>query len=211
MIHLADAQKLFRTGNSVAGLRLKFSDLYLAPEGANAVKAMLGDDVVVTDWSQTQGSLFKAVKLEKTVTGILLSIIIAVAAFNIITSLIMMVTEKRSDIAVLRTMGMTRYQVMNIFIFQGSITAIWGIAIGLITGVPCALYPPDIIHFFENLFQFQVFDENVYFVTSIPSLWMLSDTLIVCLFAAFLSFIATLYPAYRASKIEPAEAMRYDH
>jgi len=210
MIHLASAQKLFRTGNSVSGIRLKFENLYMAPQGAAEIQTLLGESVTVTDWSQTQGSLFKAVKLEKTVTGILLGIIIAVAAFNIITSLIMMVTEKKSDIAVLRTMGMTRKQVMNIFIFQGSITAFWGIAVGLFLGIPCALYLPDIIAFFEDVFRFQVFDENVYFVTSIPSLWMFSDTFIVAASAVIMSFLATLYPAYRASKIEPAEAMRYD-
>lgn len=210
LIHLNDAQKLFRLGNKVNGLRLKFDDLYSAPDGMLAVQESLGDRFVAKDWSQAQGSLFKAVKLEKTVTGILLSIIIAVAAFNIITSLIMMVTEKKSDIAVLRTMGLTRWQVMQIFVFQGSVTSGWGIFLGLLFGIPCAIYLPNIMHAIEAIFQFEVFDSSVYFVTSIPSLWMPSDTIVVCLFAVISSFLATLYPAYRASTIEPAEAMRYD-
>lgn len=210
LINLKDAQKLFRLGDRVSGLRLRFDDLYMAPAGMEVAQSLLGDDYIAKDWSQTQGSLFKAVKLEKTVTGVLLSIIIAVAAFNIITSLIMMVTEKKSDIAVLRTMGMTRWQVMKIFVFQGSITSAWGIGLGLLTGIPCALFLPNIMAFIERVFQFQIFDANVYFVTSIPSLWMFSDTLVVCAFAVVSSFLATLYPAYRASTIEPAEAMRYD-
>ena len=210
LIHLNDAQKLFRLGDKVSGLRLKFDDLYTAPTAVKSLQSSLGERYSLKDWSQTQGSLFQAVKLEKTVTGILLSIVIAVAAFNIITSLIMMVTEKKSDIAVLRTMGMTAREVMAIFVFQGCITSAWGLGLGLLLGVPCALYLPEIMTFIEAVFRFQIFDANVYFVTTIPSIWKLADTLVVSGFAALSSFLATLYPAYRASMVEPAEAMRYD-
>lgn len=209
LIHLGDAQRLFRTGDKVDGLRVRFSDLYLAPAGMQQLGA-LSDRYTTLDWSQTQGSLFRAVKLEKTVTGLLLGIVIAVAAFNIITSLIMMVTDKRADIAVLRTMGLTRTGVMTIFITQGAISALLGIAIGLAAGVPTAIYLSEMIDGLQSLMGFEVFDPSVYFVSQIPSLWRWDDTLNITLFAIFSGIIATIYPAYRATKIEPAEAMRYD-
>lgn len=210
LIHINDAQKLFRMGDSVDGLRLKFDDFYKAPSYAAQMKSSLGQQYRVTDWSQTQGSLFRAVKLEKTVTGLLLGIIILVAAFNIVTGLIMMVTEKRSDIAVLRTMGMSRWQVLHIFITQGFVTALVGVALGLLLGVPVAIYLPEIMTFLESAFGLQVFDPSVYFVAQFPSRWLLSDTLNVALFALLSAFISSVFPAYRASQIMPADAMRYN-
>lgn len=210
LVHIGDAAKLYRRGNRVDGLRLRFDDLYQAPQGMSRLKQQLGARYETIDWSQTQGSLFQAVKLEKTVTGILLGIVIAVAAFNIITSLIMMVTEKKSDIAVLRTMGLTRKSVMVIFITQGSASGLLGVLLGLLFGVPTAIYLPDIITSMQALFGFQVYDPSVYFVSQIPSLWLPSDTITICLVAVGSSLLATLYPAYRATLIEPAEAMRYD-
>ena len=209
LIHLSDAQRLFKRGNTVDGLRLKFDDIYKAPAYIETMEDRLGSDFVFQDWSQTQGSLFRAVKMEKTVTGILLGIIIAVAAFNIVTSLIMMVTEKTANIAVMRTMGMRRGQVMGIFVTQGSVAGIIGVALGVIVGVPCAVFLPEIVRFFEGLFGFHVFDPTVYFVTSLPSKWQWQDTVSICLFALASAFISALYPAYRASLIEPAEATRY--
>ncbi len=210
LTHLGDAQRLFRMADKVDGLRLSFSDLYLAPAGVKALQADVDQHYFVQDWSETQGTLFQAVKLEKTVTGILLGIIVAVAAFNIITSLIMMVTEKRSDIAVLRTMGMRRYQVMTIFVCQGCATGFLGIIAGIIFGIPVAIYLPEIMHFFEQSLGLQVFDPTVYFVTQIPSVWQPFDTLIICSVATASCVLATLYPAYRATLIEPAEAIRYN-
>lgn len=222
LIHIDDAKKLYRTGNRVDGLRVKFDDLYFAPTGMRELEQELNRHGVIKhqptlvrryaakDWSETQGSLFQAVKLEKTVTGLLLSIIIAVAAFNIITSLIMMVTEKKSDIAVLRTMGLNRIGVMMIFVTQGVSNACLGIGLGLIIGVPAAVYLPELINFFQRLIGFEVFDPSVYFVSQIPSLWLWTDTVKIASFAFISSILATLYPAYKATLIEPAEAMRYD-
>lgn len=210
LMHIDDAAKLFRRGDMVDGLRIRFDDLYDAPGGMQSLQQKLGDAYVTKDWSETQGSLFRAVKLEKTVTGILLSIVIAVAAFNIITSLIMMVTEKKSDIAVLRTMGMSRKGVMMIFITQGGISSGLGILFGVCVGVPVAIYLPSIVEVFERLFGFQAFDPTVYYVTQLPSLWQPSDTFVVCGFAVFSALLSSIYPAYRATLIEPAEAMRYD-
>ena len=210
LIHLADGQKLFRTGGNVDGLRLKFNDIYAAPQQLQALEQQLGPDYKTRDWSETQGSLFQAVKMEKTVVGLMLSIVIAVAAFNIVTSLIMMVAEKRSDIAVLRTLGMTRGDIVHIFIVQGLVIGVLGVLIGAALGVVTALWLPEIVGALERLSGVQIFDPDIYFVPYLPSLWRLDDTLVVTLGAIVVALLATLYPAYRASTIEPAEALRYD-
>jgi len=210
LIHIEDAQKLFRRGNAVDGLHLRFDDIYAAPIAAAQLSKALGKGYVAKDWSQTQGSLFQAVKMEKTVVGLMLGIIIAVAAFNIVTSLVMMVAEKRSDIAVLRTLGMTRWGIVRIFVAQGLSLGFLGILMGALAGVGTAVWLPDIMRFIEQFAGFQVFDPDVYFVSYLPSKWRLEDTLRVCSLSMAVAFLATLYPAYRASLIEPAEALRYD-
>lgn len=210
LIHVEDAQKLFRLPGQVEGLRLRFDDIYLAPSRLQEVLDMLGPGHQGKDWAQTQGSLFKAVKMEKTIVGLMLSVIVAVAGFNIITSLIMMVTEKRGDIAVLRTLGLTRHGVIKIFMIQGTVMGVVGIFIGAACGIFAAHFLSSIMSFFERVLGFQVFDQNVYFVAYLPSVWRLEDTVLTCVVALFVSFLATIYPSYQASKIEPAEALRYD-
>ncbi|VUD68823.1 Lipoprotein-releasing system transmembrane protein LolE [Thalassocella blandensis] len=210
LIHIADAQKLFRIPGEVHGLRLKFDNIYTAPASIQQMGKSLGDGFKAKDWSQTQGSLFQAVKMEKTVVGLLLSIIVAVAAFNIVTSLIMMVAEKRSDIAVLRTLGLTRASVVQIFMVQGSVMGVAGVVFGTVFGILGANYLSPLMTWVESQFGFQVFDADVYFVTHLPSVWRPEDTVLVSIFATVLSILATIYPAYRASLIAPAEALRYD-
>ncbi len=210
LIHLADAQKLFRLPGQVHGLRMQFDDLYTAPMQLRALLQRLGNDYVGKDWSQTQGSLFQAVKMEKTVVGIMLGVIIAIAAFNIVTSLIMMVAEKRSDIAVLRTLGMTRQDIIRIFMVQGTAMGLVGVIVGSVCGIFVAHYMSDIMAVVERVIGFQMFDQNVYFVSYLPSVWKWQDSAWTCALAALVSFLATIYPAYRAASIEPAEALRYD-
>lgn len=210
MIHIADAQKLFRRGNNVDGLRLRFDDIYIAPLAASALSAELGGNYQANDWSQSQGNLFKAVKMEKTMTGLMLSIIVAVAAFNIVTSLVMMVTEKRSDIAVLRTMGLKRRDIVTIFMVQGISMGTIGIIAGVVLGVSCAIYLPDIFTWFENISGFHLFDPDIFFVSFLPSVWLWQDTVTIAVGAFCVSALACIYPALRASRIEPAEALRYD-
>lgn len=210
LIHIEDAKTLFRTGGAVDGLHLKFDDIYRAPQGVQRLATTLGDEFIAKDWSQTQGSLFQAVKMEKTVVGLMLGIIVAVAAFNIVTSLIMMVAEKRSDIAVLRTLGMSRSGIVKIFMVQGLSLGLAGIAVGVVAGVLTAVWLAEIMSVVEKLTGLQVFDPNVYFVAYLPSQWQLADTVTVCFVAVTVAFLATIYPAYRASQIEPAEALRYD-
>lgn len=209
LIHLTDAQKFLRQPG-VQGLHVKTEDLYSAGPIMNRVRVNLGDEFRVRDWSQTQGSLFQAVKMEKIVVASLLMIIIAVAAFNIVSSLVLMVADKRSDIAVLRTLGLSARQVMAIFIVQGSAVGFIGTFIGAILGCAVALTLTSIMSGLESLIGLQVFDPEVYFITQLPSVLLWQDVAIICGIALGLSFLATLYPAYRAAQIEPAEALRYE-
>lgn len=210
LIHIGDAQKLFRRGDHVDGMRLRFEDIYAAAEHIPDVRQALPPTYTVQDWSETQGSLFQAVKMEKTVVGVMLGIIIAVAAFNIVTTLIMMIAEKRSDIAVLRTMGLRARGVIGIFMVQGMVLGLVGIVIGTVLGLLVAFNLAPIVNWFESLLGARIFDPSIYFVTSMPSEVRYGDVVMVCAGAAVVSFLATCYPAWRACLIEPAEALRYN-
>ncbi len=214
MIHLDDAQKLFRYGDGVQGLHLQVNDIYRAGAVVSELSAQLSADgqpgYLSKDWSQTQGSLFQAVKMEKTVITVLLLIIVAVAAFNIVTSLVLMVADKRSDIAVLRTLGLSSRQVMAIFVVQGSAVGIIGVAIGAVLGTLAAHFVGDIAAWLEHMLGLSVFDPSVYFISRLPSEWRLEDAVLICACGLVISVLATLYPAFRASRIEPAEALRYE-
>ncbi len=209
LVHLTDAQKFLRQPG-VQGLRVKTQDLYRAGLIMNQVRRNLGDEFRVKDWSQTQGSLFQALKMEKIVVGSLLMIIIAVAAFNIVSSLVLMVADKRSDIAVLRTMGLSARQVMAIFIVQGSAVGFIGTFIGAVLGCLVALTLPSIMSALGSFSGMQVFDPDVSVFAQMPSVLLGQDVVVICGIALGLSFLATLYPAYRAAQIEPAEALRYE-
>ena len=218
MIHLADAQKLYRYGDGVQGLHLKVEDIYRAAPVVAALSVTLangadgggGAGFVSRDWSQTQGSLFQAVKMEKTVITVLLLIIVAVAAFNIVTSLVLMVADKRSDIAVLRTLGLSSRQVMAIFVVQGSAVGVIGVVIGAVLGTLAAHYVGDLAAWLERALGLSVFDPNVYFISRLPSQWRLEDALLIAGCGLVISVLATLYPAFRASRVAPAEALRYE-
>lgn len=210
LVHITDAQKLFRRGNKVDGLRLRFDDIYRAPEAVKQLSIALDGEYQARDWSMSQENLFKAVKMEKTMTGLMLSIIVLVAAFNIVTSLVMMVTEKRSDIAVLRTMGLKRRDIVKIFMVQGVSMGGIGIGVGCFFGVLCALYLPQIFLLVEKITGFQLFDPDVFFVSFLPSVWQWQDTVKIAIGAFSVSVLACIYPALRAARIEPSEALRYD-
>lgn len=209
MIHLEDAQRLFRR-QGVQGLHVRVSDIYRAGPILADVGRQLDDHYTLRDWTQTQGSLFQAVKMEKIVISVLLSIIIAVAAFNIVSSLVLMVADKRSDIAVLRTLGLTGRQVMAIFVVQGSAVGFFGTLIGAVLGCLLALYIGPLVAAIESLFDWYIFNPDVYYISHLPSVLLWQDVLIICSVALVVSVLATLYPAYRASQIEPAEALRYE-
>ena len=209
MIHLADAQKLFRYGSAVQGLRLKADNIYAAQALVAELKQKLGSDYALKDWSQTQGSLFQAIKLEKRIVTLLLLIIIAVAALNIVTGLVLMVADKRGDIAVLRTLGMTTRQIMAVFIIQGSVVGIIGVVTGAVLGCLLAANMSAVITFIEGALVIQIFDPTVYFISRVPSELRLGDVALICVSGLAMSILATFYPAYQASKIQPAEVLRY--
>lgn len=209
MIHIEDAKRLFRY-QGVQGLHVKVTDIYRAGSVMNELATGFGEGFTVKDWSQTQGSLFQAVKMEKIVIAALLCIIIAVAAFNIVSSLVLMVADKRSDIAVLRTLGLNARQVMAIFVVQGSAVGVVGTVIGALLGCLIATALGPIMAMMENVFGWQAFDPDVFFMSQLPSVLMWQDVLFICATSLILSVVATLYPAYRAAKIQPAEALRYE-
>jgi lipoprotein-releasing system permease protein len=209
LVHLQDAQKFLRKTHP-QGLKIKTRDMFTAATSLAKLKQSLKGDYQIKDWSETQGSLFQAVKMEKIVVTALLMIIVAVAAFNIVSSLVLMVADKRSDIAVLRTLGLTARQVMMIFIVQGTAVGLTGIVIGAGLGSLVAVGLSDFVAFIENLLDWQLFDPDVFYVAQLPSVLLWQDLVLVCSVALILSFLATLYPAYSAAQIQPAEALRYE-
>jgi len=209
-IHMTDAVKLARLAKGAQGLRLQMDDLFEAPKIAWDLMFELDGDYRTSDWTRTHGNLFQAIKMEKTMIGLLLLIIVAVAAFNIVSTLVMVVTDKQGDIAILRTLGMSPKSIMAVFMVQGSIIGVVGILLGTLAGVILALTVTDVIAWVEQLLGIQFLNANVYFISYLPSQLLWSDVLVVTVSGLLMSFFATLYPAYRASKVKPAEALRYD-
>lgn len=210
LIHMDDAAKILRIEGSVHGLRLKMHDLFDAPYVAAQLAQSLEDGYYSVDWTRTHGNLFQAIRMEKTMIGLLLMVIVAVAAFNIISTLVMVVTDKKADIAILRTMGATPGAIMAIFVVQGAYIGVVGTIVGTALGILLALNVSAIIAGIEALFQMQFLNPDVYFISDLPSQLLWSDVTIVTGTALMLSLLATLYPAWRASKVQPAEALRYE-
>jgi lipoprotein-releasing system permease protein len=210
MIHRADAASLLQwQSEQVQGVRLKLADLHQAPAIARQLEQQLGKGFRVEDWTHSQGSLFSAMQMEKTMIGLLLMLIVAVAAFNIVATLIMVVADKRTDIAILRTLGATPRQIMGIFMVQGCIIGFSGTLVGAVLGVLAALNVSDWVAWLERAFGQRVFSTDVYVINSLPSELHGQDVAVVVAVALLLSFLATLYPAWRASRTQPAEALRY--
>lgn len=211
LLHVADAAQIQRLQpGQVPGVRLKLQDLYQAPQVSAAIVSELGEGYRASDWTLTQGSLFSAMKMEKTMIGLLLLLIVAVAAFNIIATLIMVVADKGADIAILRTLGATPGQIMGIFMVQGTVIGVVGTLIGAVLGIVAALNVSQLVGWIERLSGQQVLSSDVYFISNLPSELLLADVLLICGAAFALSFLATLYPSWRAAGIQPAEALRYE-
>ncbi|TNE94684.1 lipoprotein-releasing ABC transporter permease subunit [Porticoccus sp.] len=210
-IHYQDAQKLYRMSGRVSGVRLRVDDPYGVDMVATRLRSESKEGLVVKTWTGEMGNLFQAIEMEKKVVGLLLAAIVAVAAFNIVASLTLMVADKRRDIAVLRTLGAEGKTISRIFRIQGTAVGLFGVVTGVICGCLMALGIADIVGLLERYLGFQVFDPNVYFISELPSRLMWQDVLAISLLGIFLSLIATLYPAHRAAKVLPAEALRYDH
>jgi len=209
LINLADAGKLFMMGSSISGLQLRLSDLYAAPEFAQNLQNKLGV-YQVYDWTVQNENFFKALKMEKTMMFLILVLIIAVAAFNMLSSLVMVVTDKQADIAILRTLGMSSQQIMRVFIVQGSVVGLIGTLSGAIGGLILASNVTRIVDYIQDWFHIQFLSANVYYIDFVPSDVNYVDVGKVCLVAILLSVVATIYPAWRAASIQPAEALRYE-
>ena len=210
LMHIEDAARLLRMPGKVQGLQLRFDDMNNALGRVQGYATALGDDYKGEDWSLSQGSLFQAVKMEKTVVTLMLMIIVAVAAFNIVSALVLMVADKRSDIAVLRTLGLTSRQIMAVFVVQGSAIGIIGALIGGLLGTLIALNLTDLVSWVENALGAKIFDPRVFFVSFLPSEFRIGDAVMVLSAAVIMSLLATLFPAWRAAQIAPAEALRYE-
>jgi lipoprotein-releasing system permease protein len=191
-------------------VRLKLSDLFLAPQVARQIAARLSADAVVMDWTRSHANFFRAVQIEKRVMFIILTLIVAVAAFNLVSTLVMAVTEKQSDIAILRTLGATPGSIVKIFVVQGAIVGVFGTLVGVLLGVLVALNVETIVPAIEQLFKVQFLAKDVYYISDLPSDLHWDDVATVGCVSLVLSWLATLYPSYRASRVNPAEALRYE-
>ncbi len=209
-VNLKDAQVLYQLGTQVSGLRLKLDNLYQAPDISNKLLDTLPRDTMIMNWTQQYGAFFDAVKLEKTMMFLIMMLIIAVAAFNLVSGLVMVITDKQSDIAILRTLGATPKTVMAIFMIQGTTIGLVGTLLGFVGGIILSLNATEIVQFIQNVFHLQLLSSSVYYVDYLPSKIEVSDVWHVCSLAALLSLLATLYPAWRASRVQPAEALRYE-
>jgi len=209
-IHLKDAGKLFRLKNGITGVQLKIKDELKAPEIAMDLHRYLKRDYWVIDWTQDFGSFFKALKIQKTVMAFILLLIIAVAAFNLVSSLVMMITDKRTDIAILRTLGASRRDIMGIFMIQGGIIGTFGTLLGVLLGLFLAYNVTNWVDKIQQIFQIELVAKDVYLVGFLPSEVHLSDIITVIGTALIMSFLATIYPAWKAAGIQPAEALRYE-
>ncbi|HEX4648763.1 MAG TPA: lipoprotein-releasing ABC transporter permease subunit [Steroidobacteraceae bacterium] len=208
--HLDDVHALAPAGSAGEGLRVWVRDVLQAPEVAGRLRALLPNTLEVSDWTRDNADYFRAIRIEKTMMSLILLLIVAVAAFNIVAMLVMVVTDKRTDIAIVRTFGAAPVRVMGIFVTQGLVIGWLGVGLGVALGLALALNVGTIVPFLERTFHFQTFDADVYYVTSIPSEVHWSNVVTIGVVALFLTALATLYPAIRAARTAPAEALRYE-
>jgi lipoprotein-releasing system permease protein len=210
LVDLQDAQRVYAMGDRVSGVRLKLHDLFSAPEVAQALAAGLGKDVSVTDWTRTHASFFRAVQIEKYVMFVILLLIVTVAACNVISTLVMVVTDKQPDIAILRTLGASPRGIMKIFMVQGALIGVLGTVLGVVSGVAFALNIDVVVPFLERLLNIQLLPPDLYYITELPSELQRGDVTVITLVSLAISLAATLYPSWRASRVNPAEALRYE-
>ncbi|WP_040725136.1 lipoprotein-releasing ABC transporter permease subunit [Thiomicrorhabdus sp. Kp2] len=210
IINIEDAQTVFKYGDSVGALQLKLDDMFNVGEVKDKLGSVVDKVMYMRDWRQQHSNFFKAIEMEKRMMFIVLTLIIMVAAFNIVSTMVMVVTDKQSDIAVLRTIGATPMSIQVVFIVQGLVIGALGVILGLAGGLSLALNIDVIVPFIENLLGFQFFPPDVYYISSVPSKLVWSDVWYITGLAFLLTLLATLYPARKASKVNPAEALRYE-
>lgn len=210
IVHLSDAQKVFKMKNKVSALQLKLDDMFRIQEVRDEIADNIEQVLYMRDWTQQHANFFKAIQMEKRMVFIFLTLIIMVAAFNIVSTMVMVVTDKQKDVAVLRTIGASPGSIQAIFIIQGLIIGIFGSVIGAILGVLASMNIDVIVPFIENLFGFKFFPADIYYISSVPAKLHWEDVWLVSAIAFTLTLLATLYPARKASKTQPAEALRYE-
>jgi lipoprotein-releasing system permease protein len=207
---MPDMQRVLRMGDGVTGVRLKLYDMDLAWNVARDLALKLRGPYLVSDWTRENANLYQSLKMEKTVMGILLSLIIAMGAFNLVSSQVMLVTDKQADIAILRTLGLSPGGVMQVFMVQGTLIGVFGTIAGVIGGIVLTLNLERLLAGIEALFHVQLLPEDVYYITGLPTDMQPHDVLVITCVALLMSFLATLYPAWRAARTQPAEALRYE-
>ena len=208
--HLEDVRALAPQDTASEGLRVRVHDVLAAPSVAARLRALLPRSFEVSDWTQDNANYFRAIRIEKTMMSLILLLIVAVAAFNIVAMLVMVVTDKRTDIAIVRTLGASPRRVMGIFITQGLVIGWLGVALGVVLGLALALHVDTIVPFLQRTFRFQILDADVYYNTAIPAEVQWSNILTIVVAALLLTTLATVYPAIRAARTAPAEALRYE-
>ena len=210
LVHLEDAQKLYRLGDMTSGLRVKLADMDRAPWVLRELARSLAGDYYLSDWTMSHANFFQAVQIEKRMMFIILTLIVAVAAFNIISTLVMAVTDKQADIAILRTLGASPRSIMAIFMVQGSLIGVIGTLSGVVSGVLLALNVETVVPWIEKAVGRDLFPADVYYISELPSKLHWPDVWTIGGVALVLAFLATLYPSWRAANTEPAEALRYE-
>ena len=210
VVHLSDAAKMFQLGDAVSGLRIKLDDLFSAPRVSRELALKFGGTYWVRDWTQHNANFFRALKTEKTVMFVILTLIVAVAAFNIVSTLVMVVTDKEADIAILRTLGISPRSVMIIFIVQGTIIGLIGTLLGMFGGILLAGNVETLVPAIESVLGLKFLPPDIYYISEVPSDMRLADVGMISGVAFLMSMVATIYPAWRASRTQPAESLRYE-
>ncbi|MGH8467457.1 MAG: lipoprotein-releasing ABC transporter permease subunit [Gammaproteobacteria bacterium] len=210
VVHLEDAARLFRIQGGVSGIRIKVDDMFAAPRISRELIRGLSEQYAAVDWTQQHVNFFQALKTEKIVMYVILMLIVAVAAFNIISTLVMVVTDKAADVAILRTLGLTPGGIMSIFIVQGTVIGFVGTLLGLLGGVQLATHVDTLVPAIEQFFQTQFLPPDIYYISELPSDMRWPDVIRIAVIAFTLCLLSTLYPAWRASRTQPAEVLRYE-
>lgn len=209
-IHIDDGSKLLRLNGGVSGIRVKLNDMFRAPYVSREMAQSLTPNYRITNWTMEHSNFFKAIKTEKRVMFIILMLIVAVAAFNIVSTLVMVVTDKQSEIAILRTLGFTPSSIMGVFMVQGTLIGLIGTVFGMLAGVGLALNVETIVPAIEEFFHVQFLPAEIYYISDLPSKLVWSDVTTIATYSFVLSLISTIYPAWQASRVNPAEALRYE-
>ncbi len=210
LVHLEDAQRLWQLGDAVTGVRLKLDDLFAARSVAAELRARLAPVAFASDWTRSHANYFRAVEIEKRLMSIILTLIVAVAAFNIVSTLVMLVQDKQADIAILRTLGASPGSIVQIFMIQGSLIGVIGTLAGVVGGVLLAWNVDVVVPAIEQALGFKFLAKDVYYISDLPSEVLVGDVTLIAVVSLVLSFLATLYPSWRASRVNPAEALRYE-